>query len=170
MGTDRCLHFIKLLHIRNKSKLINREKKMKFCSIILMSLTAIHAHPYGTLRAKPSRFTPNQRLQTQHQPYFGRRPYPGPFNLPKPKNLTESEKFEACRISTGKWDTVIPTANVNTTQEQVRVIFILDKTGSMWSNRQATIESYNEFIQSQRRDNSGSADKQKMASVDDDDD
>lgn len=51
------------------------------------------------------------------------------------KNMTFEERFEKCDITSGKFDTNIPSAKEGLLQDQVRVILILDETGSMSSNK-----------------------------------
>jgi len=77
--------------------------------------------------------------------------YPFPVKPSQPKEeLTEEEKWEKCKVkmSTGNFNVV-----ESTKQENIRVIFILDETGSMSFDKDETINKYNEFLQSQQEEN-----------------
>jgi len=102
------------------------------------------------------RFQVNQLQQSPYMP-FGRRPsrpYPSFFpSVPRPgpnyENMTFEERYEHCDIVSGEFDSNIPSAK-DGEQNQVRVILILDETGSMSSNKENTIAAYNEFLAKQK--------------------
>jgi len=115
-----------------------------------------------------NRFKVNQLQQIPHN-FFGRRPsYPVQYSnfysnriIPYPvrpvtpqinyKEMTFEERFEYCDIYSGKFDSNIPSAKEGD-QNQVRVILILDETGSMGPNKENTITAYNEFLAKQKEE------------------
>lgn len=110
-------------------------------------------NPYMPLGRKPFSFFPNTRIIPQ-------RPWPRPnINDLNYKNMTFDERFEHCKIVSGEFDSNIPSAKDGFDQDQVRVILILDETGSMSRNKENTIVAYNEFLAKQKESSDSSNDE-----------
>ena len=68
--------------------------------------------------------------------------------------MSFEQRFEHCEITAGQFDSNIPSAKEGFSQDQVRVILILDETGSMSRNKENTIVAYNDFLAEQKDSNS----------------
>merc|ERR1712060_107910 len=150
----------------------NKLLKMRFFSIILLTSTFTKAIPFNSRNIQQNAFgmplanpgnSVNSFFQNRFQvnqqqainPYLPISSFTPNFiqNKPDYSNMTFEERFEYCDITSGEFDDNIPSANEGVIQDQVRVILILDETGSMGSNKENTIQAYNQFLNQQKISN-----------------
>jgi len=127
---------ISLVHDQSQSTSKHNEK-MKLAALMALS---------GFAAGKPS-MHPSMRYRSSRKhlpsPYY-RYPSRWPSYYPEPPQLPANKKAECRKVFQHETDS-------SATSSAIRIIMILDETGSMSSYKDVTISSFNEFLQTQKQ-------------------